>query len=249
MKPIYTTIPVDLCEYALVSRKINHLLLFVYLKHISSGHVRFDTSLYKHWATDLGVSEKTIRSCIKWLIKKRWITVNNKRGTLRIISYKQLKRKLGLKGKSAIIYEPDDFSGFSKFCCGVAVTKNFRLIRWMNRKRSVSKMADTSTSRSKSSKGFQPIPLKRLAKSLKVSSSTANNYKNKAKEAGFIETKRQVTTLTDTNEGKILKENLYVCKYVLGNVAGRLRSGTKFLKIVEADLIRSNMKFKKKCFF
>ncbi|MBT0572676.1 hypothetical protein PG294_09445 [Riemerella anatipestifer] len=210
MKPIYTTIPVDLCEYALVSRKINHLLLFVYLKHISSGHVRFDTSLYKYWATDLGVSEKTIRSCIKWLIKKKWITVNNKRNTLRIISYGQLKRKLRLKGKSAIIYEPDDFSGFSKFCCGVAVTKIFRLIRWMNRKRSVSKMAYTSTSRSKSSKGFQPIPLKRLAKSLKVSNSTANNYKKKAKEAGFIETKRQVTTLTDTNDDKILKENLYV---------------------------------------
>lgn len=249
MKPICTTIPVDLCEYALVSRKINHLLLFVYLKHISSGHVRLDTSLYKHWATDLGVSEKTIRSCIKWLIKKKWITVNNKRNTLRIISYEQLKRKLNLKGNSAIIYEPNDFSGFNKFCCGVAVTRIFRLIRWMNRKRSVSKMADTSTSRSKSSKGFQPIPLKRLAKSLKVSSSTANNYKMKAKEAGFIDTKRQVTTLTDINGGKILKENLSVCKYVLGNVAGRLRTGTKFLKIVEADLIRSNMKFKKKCFF
>jgi len=249
MKPIYTTIPVDLCEYALVSRKTNHLLLFVYLKHIASGHVRFDTSLYKHWATDLGVSERTVRNCIKWLIKSKWITVNNTKKSLRIISYKQLNEKLGLQGNSAVIYEPDDFSGFNEYCCGVAITKIFRLIRWMNRKRSVSKMADTSTSRSKSSKGYQSIPLKRLAKSLKVSSSTANNYKVKAKDAGYIETKRQITTITDIKGNKVLKENLSVCRYVLGNVAGRLRAGTKFLKFVEADLIKSNMKFKKKCFF
>ena len=50
MKPICTTIPVMLIKYALVNRKVNHLMLFVYFKHIASGHIKYNNENIKAWS-------------------------------------------------------------------------------------------------------------------------------------------------------------------------------------------------------
>ena len=94
MKATYTSIPVDLCQYALINNRVNHLKLFLYLKTTSSGHISMKNyNLYSAWASDLELSERTIRNLFKWLIKNKWLTVNSKRVSYRIISYKQLNRK------------------------------------------------------------------------------------------------------------------------------------------------------------
>lgn len=174
-KPIYTTLPVSLCEFALVNRKVNHLIVYIYLKHISSGHVNYNTSLYKLWAKELGLNEKTIRSCVKWLIKKKWITVNNERKSLRIISYKQLLNKLRLNKNSAVIFEPENFLNFSSFCCGAVITQRYRYLRWKNKNRSVQKIECTSKSRKLSNK-YVSVPLGFIANCLNVGLSKANLY-------------------------------------------------------------------------
>lgn len=249
MKPIYTTIPVELCQYALVQRKTNHLLLFIYLKYIASGHVKYDKYLYKAWAVDLCLSEKTIKNCIDWMIKEKWITVNNIKKSLRIIRYKQLFRKLNLKSKSAVRYEPDDFSGFTNFCCAVVVTIYLNKLRYMNKKQqSVLIMANTSKSCSNSSRGYYVLPISYLAKCLGVSNSTANNFKKRATEVGFLEVKKQLTTITDENNNKVTKDNLAIFQREDDN-PGRFRAGSKYLKKIEADLIKSHIKFKCKYSF
>ena len=127
-----TNIPVSLCEYALVNRKINQLKLYIYLKLISDGHVVLYNGNYKQWSEDIGVHEKTIKSSLEWLIRQKWITVNSKRTALRIISYKNLSYKLRLSLKTGYSYEVEhveDFKQLGALCCAIVITY------YLNRKR------------------------------------------------------------------------------------------------------------------
>ena len=134
MKPLYTTIPVQLCEYVLLKGKVNHFALYLYLKHNSNGYIDFDSSQYKYWAVDLNKSERWVRDAVKWLIKNKWITVNSKRNVLNLISYKKLCRKLRIHTTSGAIYEQEDFSDLRGFLCDVVIIYNLRKKRWMERK-------------------------------------------------------------------------------------------------------------------
>ena len=198
MKPIYTTIPIKLCEYALVNRKVNHLMLFIYLKHISSGHVSYSNENIRLWAIDINKSEKWVKSALKWLIKNGWITVNSKRQSYRVVSYKQLFKKLQLKSLTAVVFEPNDFSELKSFCCAVVIAYSLFIKRLRDKKRqSVSIMDDTSKSCYFHQKGFIEMPLSYLAKDIGVSVSTANNYKRIAKGAKLLIVKRQLSFILD----------------------------------------------------
>lgn len=250
MKPIYTTIPVELCQYALMNRKTNHLLIYVYLKHISSGHISYNSSLYKVWSVDLEITEKTIRSCVKWLIKKKWITVNNKNKSLRIIGYKQLCRKLKFKSQSAVRYEPEDFLKFTNFCCASVVIYYLQKKRFIDRKRwSGSKMEDSSMSHYFCPKSYFTLPISCLAKCLGVSISTANNYKKRAEKAGFITVKKNQPYFYDQKGNKLTNRYLMIFKYLSAEEnIGRLRQGKKYLKKVESDFIKPEFSTMRKHF-
>ncbi|SDF29352.1 hypothetical protein [Epilithonimonas hungarica] len=250
MKLIYTTIPVEVCQYALVNRKVNHLLIYVYLKHISSGHIKYDSSLYGAWAVDLGLNGKTVRSCVKWLIKKKWITVNNKIQSLRIIGYKQLCKKLKFKSQSAVRYEPEDFLNFKDFCCASVVIYYLLKKRFVDRKRwSGSKMGDSSTSHYSYPKGYYTLPVSYLAKCLGVSFSTANNYKKRAEKASLITVKKNQPYFYDEKGNKLTNRHLMIYRYQYPEEnIGRLRKGKKYLKKVEADFIKPEFSTMRKHF-
>lgn len=47
MEKAYTTIPIGVIEEAIVGRKLNHLKVYIYLKCISSGHLRINSESKK----------------------------------------------------------------------------------------------------------------------------------------------------------------------------------------------------------
>lgn len=243
MKPIYTTIPVELCGYALKNKKVNHLLVYVYLKHIASGHIIRDSSKYEVYASDLGISSRTIRSCINWMVKNKWITVNNKKNGLRIISYKQLCGILGVNYITAVKYDVDHFNGFKGFCAASIMTYYLKRKAWSDRKQkwSGSKMGDSSMSHSKCPKGFYTLPIRYFAICMGISNSTANNYKQAAVKSKYVVTKRNVITMKDDDGNKIGIDKLIAFSYVDDITFGRIRKGMKYLKKVESDYIRSSI--------
>lgn len=249
MKPIYSSIPVELCIYGLINSKVNHIKLLVYLKHIASGHVKQDTSLYKFWASDLGVSERWIREAISWMIKEKWITVNGKMKSLRVVSYYQICRQLKFTCNLSAKFDGSDFEEFKNFCCAVALTFFLRRKNYIDKnRRPVSKMADTRKSRNRNLKGYIELPIRYFATCLGVSVSTANNFKISARNSGMVSVKRQIVTITDF-EGKCLQKNVSSVFFKSDKgFAGRLRIGKKYLKCVESDLIKSNIVCTKKCF-
>ena len=249
MKSIYSSIPVELCIYGLTHQKINHLKLLVYLKCFTNGKAQISTAKRNAWACDIGVSEKWIISAIKWMIREKWITINSKKNEYRITSYFKICRRLQLTCNLAAKFEAEDFRGFRGFCCAVGLTYFLRRKKWIDRNgRSVSKMDDTSTNRNPSKKGYVTLPIRYFAKCLGVSVSSANNFKKLAESSGWIKVKPQIAKLLAHGDKPITKDGYEVFAYAEGKIVGRLRRGTKYLKIVEADLIKSSVICSKKRF-
>jgi hypothetical protein len=246
-KKFYTTLPVGICIYALRNGKANQIKLYIYLKSISSGHIKYDNTIYdycKEWAKDLNCHPKSIKSRIDWLIKKNWITINSKSKSIRLVSYKQICFKNKIDTKRAAIYEPNHYNDFKAFCIGV-VMMHFRNRKKWNDRRSVSnKTNDASKNRHAFSKKFYPMPNLYLAKCLGVSKTTAFKFKKEAIKHGYIIRKKQKGFIY-SGENRLRKEAMEMyafglCLDDMEDKARRLRKGKKYLKIIESDLISTD---------
>jgi hypothetical protein len=248
MKPIYTTIPVMLCQYALVHRKGNHLLLYIYLKQISNGYISYNPNQLDAWATDIGKSKRWVQGALKWLIKNKWITVNNKRQVYKISSYKELCYKLNVLPYSAVIFEDDDYTSFRNFCCAVVIIYYLKLkIRTDKKNQSVSNLVDPIVKNwDFYSKGFHPMPISYIAKRLGVSNSTANKLKQSAIKSGLVICKSNIPFMQNVFGEKLGIEHLPSLKKSCPEISGRLRTNGKYIKIVESDILMALIKTKRK---
>ena len=246
----FTNIPVSLCEYALVNRKINQLKLYIYLKLISDGYVVMSNSCNKQWSEAIGVHEKTVKSSLKWLIRHKWITVNSNRNALRIISYKNLSRKLGLGLKTGYLYEVEQVEDFKKLkalCCATVITYYMNRKRFFDKKQSGC-IKGRPTTNCKKKNTFYPMPNNYLARSTNVSTATAYRYKHEAEKSGYIETKSNYSIVETRQGDKILLDSYNVIlKGILNDEQpNRLKKGKFYLEWEESTLIRSCIKTKKK---
>ena len=169
----YTNIPILLCEFALVNRKVNQLKLYIYLKLNSEGYIEFDDLNFKKWADQIGVSERTIKTSLSWLIKEKWLTVNGKRNVIHVISYKKLKKKLNLNFKTGILFEPVErisYLYFRAFCCASVIQYYLGKKRYFERQSVTIK--GVANKNCKINRGFYPMANSYLAKCLGVSLST-----------------------------------------------------------------------------
>ncbi|NDW11072.1 hypothetical protein [Dysgonomonas sp. 520] len=248
-----TNIPVSLCEYALVNRKVNQLKLYIYLKLNSEGYVayRSDNKVYKEWAKAIGIGEKTIKSSLYWLIKKKWVTVNGKKGLLKIIGYEALISKLNLSLRTGVLWEfsrREDYIYLKAFCCGVVITYYLRKKRYFDRQSG--RINGGLSMNCNKIKGYYPMPNSYIAECLKVSLATACRYKQEAEKGGYIKTKSNYSFLM-TSKGERIKLDCYsIIQGVISDeeIPNRLRKGREFLKIVEADSVHSLMECKKKSY-
>lgn len=243
----YTNIPATLCQYALVNKKINELKLFIYLKINSDGEIFYNRYSHSKWARELDISSKTVKSSLSWLIKSKWITVNGIKGTLKIISYKKLSKKLNLKFKSGYLFEPLNYKYFRAMCCGVVITYYMGKKRYFNRQSGNIKGFATLKN-CKRNNGFSPMPNNYLAKCLNVSLATAYRYKREAETGGFIETRPNFNYIEDEDGKRISSEyyDLFIIVNEFNELPNIIRKTKRSLKKVEPDLIHSNILLKRK---
>lgn len=219
----------------------------MYFKQISSGHVKYETTGVSAWSSDIEMSEKWTRGAVKWLIKKRWITVNTKKKYYRIISYKQLCKKLKLEPLAAVLFENDDYTDFKQFLSATLITDCLKIKKLMNRKnQSVSRMADTNMNWHFYSKDFHPLAISYIAKRLGICNSRANKIKKWAIESKMVFVKKNIPFLINSQGKKIGIEHLQAIKLSSPLIAGRLRTNGKYIKIVESDLLQSFIITRKK---
>ena len=243
-----TNIPVLLCEYVLKNRKINQFKLYIHLKLISDGYVTYNSQDFKNWSMTIGVDIKTIKSSLKWLIDNKWITVNSKRNVLHVISYKKLTKRLGLNFSSGYLYELEDYKYLKALCCAIIITRYLDRKRYFDKKQSECIDGRSNTNCRKRRDGFYPMANSYLAECIGVSIATAYRYKKTAEEVGYIDTKENHSIMTTKKGDYINPSDFAVLQkgWLNDGYPNIIRKGKKCIKIVEADLIRTNIKFKKK---
>lgn len=241
---IFTNIPVSLCEYALVNQKINPLKLYIYLKLSSDGYVINDKRKYGIWAEIIGLTEKTVKYSLKWLISNKWITVNGKRNVLKVVSYNKLNFSIQI-GYPFEFKSEREFEKFDSLCCGIVSTYYFRKrVHLLTRSERIKEGSYTN----RGQKGFYSMPISYLAKCLNVSKSTACRYMRKAHKTGNIDIQSNLQFL-ETDSGKRItneKYSLLVSECAKNDLPNKYRKGKLYIKQVEANLIRSNILLKRK---
>lgn len=246
-----TNIPVSLCEYAVVNRKINQLKLYIYLKLNSDGYIRFDKTDMKKCSETIGVNVKTVKSSLQWLVKNKWVTVNSKRQVLNVISYNRLKDKLKIRLQKGMKIELDskvDYKYFEALCCGIVIT------HYLKRKNYFDRQSECKKGRSKTNcnkmRGFHPMPNAYLASCLNVSTSKAYRIKQRAEKAGYIETKSNRVFIEKEDGSRIGIEHFEFIRSATlkEGCVDRFRKGRKYIKFVSADLIRSSLNLRRKRF-
>jgi hypothetical protein len=119
----YIFVPIELCKFALVDRKVKQVALWLTLKHYTSGHFQLTSDLISLVCGQVGYkSKRTFQNHLDWLIYKKWITVNGKSGSHRLIGISQLSKMYKYKSAvSAKIYKAD-IKTISGFFSAAAIT-------------------------------------------------------------------------------------------------------------------------------
>lgn len=245
-KPIYATVPIDLVKWVIKHGNINYFRLYIYLKYNSNGRISYTNEQIDYWAMDLGKSNKWVRNAVKWLEKKKWISVNSIKGLIHIKSYHRLMIKLKLTSKRAFRYDTDYFYDFEAYCYAAVICQIINSKKYSDKhKRSAYNMRYAKSNRFYP-RGFYPVSLAYIAASLGVSIATARRYKKKAQMACLITVKRQIVPVEDWQGNYVSVERYNEIKALDPETAKRLRKGEKYLKIVEADIIKPEILLKKK---
>jgi hypothetical protein len=148
---------------------------------------------------------------------------------------------------SSALWESEDYNMFKPFCCSAVISFYRNKKRFIDHRRSATNMERASMNR-KRDKDFYSIPIQYIATCIGVSKTTANSYIKIAIESGMIEVKKDIKTLKTETGKPITLEHYSSLKisykgYVFN---GRLRRGKKYVKLICANRIKSNLHLKHK---
>jgi len=190
-------IPVQLIKYSLENKYNPTIRVYLFLKWETSGHFLLTPELIQTALDKLSIkSKKTLIKHIDLLLEWKWITVNSKRNSYRIISYKQLAKKLNFRAHTGAIFYPVDFTKLYDFMYGALITYMVKNRQRLKRQ-SQSKKAGCSMNCQESLSDYPNLPCRYLAKSIGVSQSTASTYKQKAAKHNYISTEKMFEPIYD----------------------------------------------------
>jgi len=210
----YMLIPIELCKFALSRRKTKQAALWAFLKSCTSGHFLLNKKLKSNSCEILGFkSQKTFKKHFDWLIKNKWITVNSKTGSHRLISINQLSRKYHFISSLAAKLYFEDIGCIEGFFAAAVITYCSRIAKKSRRKgqseyKESHKLNGVPFSTYNSSKycPYSCVPITYLAKFFGVPKSTAKRIRQKAINTGLIEISHVLhPTIYSTKNYKFLK--------------------------------------------
>lgn len=242
----YTNVPVGLCQFALVNRKVNQVRLYLLLKMSSDGYITYNEHSCAEWAKELLLTSRTVKSALEWLIKQRWITVDGKRCLYHIISYGRLGRRLDVDFGVGFWYDQGVHGDFRALCCGVVISYYLRRKSYFQRRSGAVKGAPI-TNRTAGER-YTQMANGYLAKCLGVSIATAYRIKSLAEAGGYLSSRYGYRYLTNERGEKLSVENGVGYRDYFAQERGRdvIRQGKKHLVEISADHICSHLQCKRK---
>lgn len=183
-------IPLSLAERVLQNNLFAPFRLFIYLKVISTnGQILASRELYQRASKDLQISEKSVRRHFQMLRDKNWIG-QFKSGSFILRSFDKLREMEKLPGKTAVWFDyKTHLPAFKAYIIGACLGKlaiKQRTNEWKER-RLPEKRRSISNVRNLPLPTHYPIACAALAQIYGISVGTAFNWKQEAKQAGFID--------------------------------------------------------------
>jgi len=204
-------LPTDLCQFVLMNKLTKPFQLFVLLKACCSGKFKITEKDIEDIRVILGLkSTRTIANNLKILQKRNWIGYNKKSGYYFIRSFAAVKSIEKLKFKTAAEFTVKHIRDLKGFLVSAVIGIVIRFKIWQVREfgRINGRPKHTSNLR------FQYYKMANtyLSKILKVSISTAYEYKQLAKDAGFILLQPTIRRIWANK-----------CKFALADQAAKIR--------------------------
>ena len=168
-------IPTTYCQHLIESDAIAAGKLFCYLKHNMDGIA--DKSLLRDAGDYFGVSARTIRRWYHHARAENWIG-EAKTGTLFIRSWQRIIDQHGFQFKTCFRFRESDLLNFKTFCYAAVIS---------NMARSRSNQLERKSGRSFQAERSVPLAASAIAKTLNVSMRTAQTYRKKAADDGYIQ--------------------------------------------------------------
>lgn len=248
----YLLIPVDLCKYALVYKKVSDVRIYIFLKAISSGKIRIPNELIKSFSRELSITPKTFTKHLKLLIKANWIGYNPNSGYYFIRGFESIRIIESFKIRAACEFGIDDLKTFKEFCLSAFISyciNRQRSIRWhskhveahSNVRRSKSWQSECLKARSNQDcqpdlLSYDKLALEMLAEFLGICKTSAHLYIGLGKDAGYLKTKEMYC--------KIKMKCSYVKQAREYNPRIKIRNGEVVLQL--PNKITHNMHFKRR---
>ncbi len=198
----FRNIPLSVCYYAFQKNKINELQLFCWLKTQCSGHFKLNNQLIFAGIKALNTTRPTFEKRLNWLLKNRWIGLNNNTGSYHINSFKVIHRRTGSDLHKGIVWEKYDFKNFREFVYA-GILLHLAKTKWYyerkKRKEQGRIVVDAGMNKRRSSTCVNrpsfPLPLEYAAKKLNKNKTLIARMKNAAVCAGFIYVKNMFNPL------------------------------------------------------
>lgn len=185
------TVPLYLCKWALMEHKTNQLRVYLAIKFDGSGYFLVNEANTQRITELLKISVVTFRKFIRALTKDRWIVACKRKNWYWVRGYKQLGIVLKNSTISSIRFENKDLLSFKAMCIGAVYSDRIKHLR--RRAKNPVRYQSWRTS----IRAFAPstyfVANNYLAEYLKISKTTAIEYKALAEKAGYIKTKENLT--------------------------------------------------------
>ncbi len=189
----YLNIPISLCYFALQKKHIPELQLYCWLKTQCSGHFKLSNRLVFAAANQLSATKSTVQKRLKWLLKNRWITLNNKTGRYHINSFQVVHNRTNFLCNKGALWEYYDFRLFKEFVY-TAVLYNLARTKWYYDRKLLKEQGRTVVKAGNIKRGSAAcrdlpsfaLPLLYAAKKLNKNKTFIASMKDAAKCSGFI---------------------------------------------------------------
>ena len=178
------------------------------------------------------------------MLKNRWLSFNSKTQSLRVVSYKQLKRKYKTRFHTALKFDRPDFKDFRGLCAAALIGFYRNSKKFFDKKNKVSGIINGIPRKNTYAlpKNYYDFPVRYFAMCLGVSVTTAENLKKEALKFGFVTVKKNHFFLEGSKGEKISPEFM---KYFDVNKKYFIKSA-KGILVKGSDLIKINVHLKRK---
>ena len=253
---IKINLPLSLCEFAIRNDFFSPLRLYIYLKTISAGQIRLDTTIKKNISKTLGIGVKTVSSQLQKLQDRNWVGYNKASGYYFVRGFDKIRELEYLRGRRGVWVDVSkDIQDKKRFCAfvkGAVIGQLTNVSKYKAKKEQEGREPEHTKGSSNhrlrpSLPSFYPVSCHALSRILGITISTASEYKAQAQEYGYIQVEKKMVRLPLTGNAKDHDANLApIYKASHPDVAHKVRIVKGKVYLQEADHAMACMNYTKK---